>query len=96
MYLAGYDWAPHGVDLALRAQGNKIVRHVDAKNTNVYPRTGLHGEGYSWQQGASHVAECLATGKQPEVSAEHALHVIEIMNAARESQRTGKRIDIKS
>jgi predicted dehydrogenase len=96
MYLAGYDWAPHGVDLALRAQGNKIVRHVDAKNTNVYPRTGLYGEGYSWQQGASHVAECLATGKQPEVSAEHALHVIEIMNAARESQRTGKRIDIKS
>ena len=96
MYLAGYDWAPHGVDLALRAQGNKIVRHVDAKNTNVYPRTGLHGEGYSWQQGASHVAECLATGKQPEVSAEHALHVIEIMNAARESQRTGKRIAIKS
>ena len=96
MYLAGYDWAPHGVDLALRAQGNKIVRHVDAKNTNVYPRTGLYGEGYSWQQGASHVAECLATGKQPEVSAEHALHVIEIMNAARESQRTGKRIAIKS
>jgi hypothetical protein len=38
----------------------------------------------------------MATGKQPEVSSEHALHVIEIINAARESQRTGKRIDIKS
>jgi len=93
MYLAGYDWAPHGVDLALRAQGNKMQRHVVDRPR---PGTGLHGEGYSWQQGASHVAECLATGKQPEVSAEHALHVIEIMNAARESQRTGKRIDIKS
>ena len=84
MYLAGYDWAPHGVDLALRAHGNKMGRHATDR------------EGYSWQQGASHVAECLATGKQPEVSAEHALHVIAIMNAARESQRTGKRIDIKS
>jgi len=98
MYLAGYDWAPHGVDLALLAQGGKMQRHAvtESKNINIYPRTGLYGEGYSWQQGASHVAECLATGKQPEVSAEHALHVIEIMNAARESQRTGKRIDIKS
>ena len=93
MYLAGYDWAPHGVDLALRTQGNKMQRHaVDRPR----PGTGLHGEGYSWQQGASHVAECLATGKQPEVSAKHALHVIEIINAARESQRTGKRIAIKS
>ena len=35
-------------------------------------------------------------GKQPEVSTEHALHVIEIINAARESQRTGQRIAIKS
>ena len=60
------------------------------------PGTGLHGDGYSWQQGASHVAECLATGKQPEVSTEHALHVIEIINAARESQRMGKRIAIQS
>ncbi len=84
MHMAGYDWAPHGVDLALRAQGSKMERHA------------IDREGYSWQQGASHVAECLATGKQPEVSAEHALHVIEIINAARESQRTGKRIDIKS
>ena len=96
MYLAGYDWAPHGVDLALRTQGNKMQRHVDSKNTNIYPLTDLYGDGYSWQQGASHVAECMATGKRPEVSAEHALHVIEIMNAARESQRTGQRIAIKS
>jgi len=84
MHMAGYDWAPHGVDLALLAQGNNLQRHA------------IDLEGYLWQQGASHVAECLATGKQPEVSAEHALHVVEIINAARESQRTGKRIAIKS
>jgi predicted dehydrogenase len=84
MYLAGYDWAPHGVDLALRTQGGKMGRHA------------IDREGYLWEQGASHVAECLVTGKQPEVSAKHALHVIEIINAARESQRTGKRIAIKS
>jgi predicted dehydrogenase len=96
MYLAGYDWAPHGVDLALLAQGGKMQRHAVTDSTNIFPHTGLYGGGYSWQQGASHVAECLATGKQPEVSAEHALHVIEIINAARESQRTGQRIAIKS
>ena len=40
------------------------------------PGTGLYDEGYSWQQGASPVAECLATGKQPEVSAEQSFFFV--------------------
>jgi len=40
------------------------------------------------------VAECLATGKEPPFTADHALHVCEIMIGARESQKTGSRIPI--
>ena len=41
------------------------------------------------------VAECLATGKEPLMTPEHALHVVDIMCAARESQATGRRIDLQ-
>jgi predicted dehydrogenase len=42
------------------------------------------------------VAECLATGKEPPFTPEHALHVVEIMTAARQSQETGRRIAMRS
>jgi predicted dehydrogenase len=42
------------------------------------------------------VAECLATGKEPLFTPEHALHVVEIIVAARQSQQTGRRIDLHS
>lgn len=48
------------------------------------------------QQGASHIAECLVTGREPLITAEHALHVVEIIIAARTSQATGRRIDLVS
>jgi predicted dehydrogenase len=83
MSLAGYDWAPHGVDLATRGRPAFARHAADAK-------------GYVWQQGASLAAECLATGKEPPFTPEHALHVVEIMNAARASQETGRRIEIRS
>lgn len=83
MHLAGYDWAPHGVDLGTH-EHNKLRRFAtDTGN-------------YSWQYGASHVAECLATGKESLITPEHALHVVELMHAANESQRTGRRIKIQS
>jgi predicted dehydrogenase len=83
MGLVGYDWEPLGVDLASDA-APEFQRHVtDAKD-------------YVWQQGASLVCETLATGKEQLFTPEHALHVVEIMTAARESQRTGRRIDLKS
>jgi predicted dehydrogenase len=83
MGLVGYDWEPLGVDLATEESPD-------------YKRSVVDAEGYVWQQGASMVAECLATGKETLVTPEHALHVVDIMCAARESQATGRRIDLQS
>jgi predicted dehydrogenase len=83
MGLVGYDWEPLGVDVATEARPEFERRATDAA-------------GYVWQQGASEVAECLATGKEPLFTPEHALHVVEIMTAARESQRTERRIPLTS
>jgi predicted dehydrogenase len=83
MGLLGYDWAPLGVDLATKDSG-KLERHV------------TDAEGYIWQQGAALAAECLVTGKELLVTPEHALHVLEIITAARESSATGKRIALTS
>ncbi|MBI3853220.1 MAG: Gfo/Idh/MocA family oxidoreductase [Verrucomicrobia bacterium] len=83
MGLVGYDWAPQGVDLATKQQP-KLERHV------------TDAEGYIWQQGAALAAECLVTGKELLVTPEQALHVLEIITAARASQETGRRIALTS
>lgn len=51
-----------------------------------FQRHATDAAGYMWQQGASLVAECLATGKEPLFTPEHALHVLDIIVSARESQ----------
>jgi predicted dehydrogenase len=83
MGLIGYDWAPHGVELDTSGHPERQVHARDPRD-------------YVWQQGASHIAECLVTGKEPLITAEHALHVVEIIIAARTSQDTGRRIDLVS
>lgn len=83
MKLAGYDWAPKAVDICTLETG-RFERHADAPHA------------YVWENGASLAAECLATGREPLCTAEHALHVVEIMQAARLSQQTGRRIFIES
>ncbi len=81
MGMVGYDWEPHGVDLATHDHPT-IERHcVDA-------------QGYIWQQGAALAAETLSTGKELLVTPEHALHVLDIITSARKSQATGKRIKL--
>lgn len=82
--LVGYDWAPFGVDMANEEQGGKNVRYATD--------TGK----YVWQEGASVIAESLVTGKDPLINAEHSLHVLEIIEAARKSQSEGKRIALTS
>jgi predicted dehydrogenase len=81
--LVGYDWEPLGVDVATVAAAD-------------FKRQATDKGGYVWQQGASQVAECLVKGQEPLFTAEHALHVVEIICAARQSQETGQRIDLKS
>jgi predicted dehydrogenase len=83
LQLIGYDWAPFGVDEAT-LENEKSVR--------VATNTGT----YVWEQGASVISESLALGTEPLIAAEHALHVLEVIEAARASQETGKRIDLKS
>ena len=83
MGLVGYDWEPLGVDLATK-DSPQVERHV------------TDAEGYVWQQGAVLAAECLVTGKELLVTPEQALHVLEIITAARESSATGKRMALAS
>jgi predicted dehydrogenase len=83
MGLVGYDWEPQGVDVATQDHP-QYQRHV------------TDAQGYVWQQGASLAAESLATGKPLMIRPEHALHVLEIMEAARKSQETGQRIAMRS
>lgn len=83
MGLVGYDWEPLGVDLATQ-DSPQLARHA------------TDAEGYIWQQGAVLAAECLVTGKELLVTPEQALHVLEIITAARESSATGRRIALSS
>jgi predicted dehydrogenase len=83
MGLVGYDWEPLGVDLAIR-------------DRPAYQRHATDKGGYLWQQGAALAAECLATGKELLVTPEHALHVLEVITAARQSQETGRRVPLRS
>jgi predicted dehydrogenase len=83
MNLVGYDWAPFGVDMAT-TDNEKTVRHVPDAGT------------YVWQQGATVISESLSTGIAPIINVEHALHVLEVIEATRKSQQTGKRIGLVS
>ena len=83
MNLVGYDWGPAGVDLATEEEPQLKRYCTDAQS-------------FVWQQGASYVAKRLLTGERSLITAEHALHCLEIMIACRESSRTGKYVDIKT
>jgi predicted dehydrogenase len=83
MSLVGYDWAPHGVDMV--TQGHELSQRF-------VPDPGA----YVWQQGATVISESLINGTEPLIAAEHALHVLEIIEAARESGAIGRRISLKS
>ncbi|WP_205410090.1 Gfo/Idh/MocA family protein [Flavihumibacter solisilvae] len=83
MHMVGYDWMPFGVDMAT---------HENPATQRFATDTG----SYVWQEGASVICECMSTGKQPLINVEHSLHVLEIIEAARESQRTGQRINLNS
>ncbi|MHC4911918.1 MAG: Gfo/Idh/MocA family protein [Planctomycetota bacterium] len=83
MNLVGYDWGPAGIDMATQKDPQMKRYCTDAK-------------GFVWQQGASYVAKRLLTGERSLITAEHALHCLEIMIACRDSCRTGRYIDIKT
>lgn len=83
MAMIGYDWAPSGVELATpdNEQPQRLVKDPGR---------------YVWQEGASVVSEAMVKEIDPKINVEHALHVLEIIEGARESQKTGRRIKLKS
>ena len=83
MRLIGYDWETNGVIL-------------DTSWTNPPELLSTDKGNYQWQEGATVTAESLVTGTKPKINVEHALHVLEIIEAARKSQETGLRIKLSS
>lgn len=82
--LIGYDWAPFGVDMANEELEGKTVRYAEDTGT------------YVWEEGASVISENLVAGTEPLIHVDHSLHVLEIIEAARMSQKSRKRISLKS
>lgn len=83
MRLIGYDWETNGVIMDTSwDEPPKLVATDKGK--------------YVWQEGATVIGEALVKGIEPRINAEHALHVLEIIEAARKSQATGTRIKLKS
>jgi len=86
--MGGYAWEPKEVS---------IYRGDQVKAAGRWETFELgEQEPYTWQSGATYIAECLAKGEKPRLRGEHALHVLEVMLAAKRSAQTGQRIQIAS
>ena len=83
--MIGYDWAPFRVDVTDVQNGTSV--------TNPF---ATDRGSYKWEEGASIICEHLSTGKELVINVAHVLHVLEIIEATRLSQETGKRIPLKS
>jgi predicted dehydrogenase len=83
MRLIGYDWETNGV---------MLDTHWDKPAELMSTDKG----GYEWQEGARVTGESIITGVEPKINVEHALHVLEIIEAARESSATGMKVKLKS
>lgn len=83
MRLIGYDWETNGVVL-------------DTSWTEPPQLLCTDKGGYEWQEGARVVGECLIKGIEPRINAEHALHVLEIIEAARSSSSSGMKVPLTS
>ncbi len=83
MRLIGYDWETYGVYLDDSwEQPAKLYE----------PETG----GYMWQEGATKIGESIVKNTEPLINVEHALHVLEIIEAARKSSASGMKIKLES
>ena len=83
MRLIGYDWETNGVMLDTSWDEPAKLLCTDKG-------------GYEWQEGATVVGESIIQGTEPKINVEHALHVLEIIEAARRSSDTGMKIKLQS
>ncbi len=81
--LIGYDWETNGVMVDTSWDKPPVLMSKDKG-------------GYVWQEGATKTAESLLSNTEPLINVEHSLHVLEIIEAARKSSATGKKIKLKS
>ena len=81
--LLGWDWSPKGVQIRLECEADWQTRCTAS-------------QGYCWVGGAAYAIECLISGKEGLMRPEHALHVVEIMAAARQSAKAATRIQVTS
>lgn len=81
--LVGYDWETNGVVLSDSWDRPASLHEKESG-------------GYVWQEGATVVGESIVRGNKPRIHVEHALHVLEIMEASRNSSAQGKRIELSS
>jgi predicted dehydrogenase len=81
--LIGYDWETTGV----------YLDNSWDEPAKLYQQAN---EGYVWQEGATRTGESLVKRIEPRINAEHALHVLEIIEAARKSSATGTRVGLQS
>jgi len=83
MRLIGYDWETNGVIL-------------DDSWTDPPKLLSTDKGGYEWQEGARVTGESIVKGIEPRINTDHALHVLEIIEAARKSSATGMKIKLQS
>ena len=83
MHMIGYDWAPGGVEITTMKDKEPRIVEKDTKD-------------YVWPEGASEISKHMVLNTEPRINTEHALHVLEIIEAARLSQEQGRRIQMKS
>jgi predicted dehydrogenase len=83
MRLVGYDWETNGVWLDNSWDKPAVLMSTEKG-------------GYEWQEGARVTGESIITGVEPRINVEHALHVLEIIEAARKSSATGMKVKLKS
>jgi hypothetical protein len=79
MHLQGWDWSTPGVDVAFKGES---VLETQCKES----------WKYEWVGGAAYICDRLLDGQPSLITPEHGLHVLEVMNACHESQRSGRRV----
>jgi predicted dehydrogenase len=81
--MLGDDWDPDGHELWLNAMGSwQVFKETDPD--------------WPWTDGLRHLVDAIRDGTRPVATAEHALHVLEIVLKAQASAREGKAIPIES
>jgi predicted dehydrogenase len=81
--LQGDDWEP---------RGHEVFRNGDG----CWTQYDEPDPTWSWADGLRHLVDCVANGTRPLVTPEHALHVLEVLIAARAAAADGRARDVSS